>query len=126
MSTTVSVGHNPDRLKKLDMPTLAFRRLRGSMIEVYKMLNIYDKDVAGNLQTTDTITRGHNLKLNVKTAKKVHPKHHAFHNRIANPWNSLPKEVVNSPSLNTFKNRLDQHWASLPLKFDHEARDFNP
>ena len=115
-----------DRLKKLDMPTLAFRRLRGSMIEVYKMLNIYDKDVAGNLQTTDTITRGHNLKLNVKTAKKVHPKHHAFHNRIANPWNSLPKEVVNSPSLNTFKNRLDQHWASLPLKFDHEARDFNP
>ena len=113
-----------ERLQELDMPTLAFRRLRGSMIEVYKLLNTYDKDVATKLPIKETSTRGHNLKIFATTAKKLHPKHHSFHNRIANPWNSLPAEVVNSPTLNTFKSRLDRHWNSLPLKFDHEARDF--
>ena len=33
----------PNRLKKLKMPTLKYRRLRGDMIEVYKIINgIYD------------------------------------------------------------------------------------
>ena len=114
------------RLKKLDMPTLAYRRLRGSMIEVYKLINIYDKQVAAKLQTRNAPTRGHNQKIYIKAAKKHHPKHHSFHHRIANPWNSLPSEVVNSPSLNTFKNRLDRHWSSLPLRFDPESRDFQP
>ena len=115
-----------ERLIELDMPTLAYRRLRGSMIETYKLLNIYDKDVATKLQIKETSTRGHNQKIFVKTARKHHPKHHSFHQRIVNPWNSLPAEVVNSSSLNMFKNRLDKHWSSLPLKFDHEARDFSP
>ena len=115
-----------ERLIELDMPTLAYRRLRGSMIETYKLLNIYDKDVTAELQTRETSTRGHNQKIFVKAARKHHPKHHSFHQRIANPWNSLPADVVNSPTLNTFKNRLDRHWSNLPLKFDHEARDFQP
>ena len=114
-----------DRLKKLDLPTLAYRRLRGSMIEVYKIFNTYDRDISPQLTTRETSTRGHNLKIFAKTAKKMHPKHHSFHQRVMNPWNSLPASVVNSP-LDTFKNRLDKHWAGLPLKFDHNARDFDP
>ena len=114
----------PERLKQLDMPTLAYRRLRGSMIEVYKLINIYDKDVTAQFHTRETSTRGHKQKIFVKAAKKHHPKHHAFHQRIANPWNSLPAEVVESPSLDTFKNRLDKHWSDLPLKFNPDARDF--
>ena len=34
-----------ERLHLLDIPTLAYRRLRGSMIEVYKMINVYDPEV---------------------------------------------------------------------------------
>jgi hypothetical protein len=35
-----------DRLKKLKMPTLKSRRLRGDMIETFKIINgIYDRDV---------------------------------------------------------------------------------
>ena len=49
----------PERLKQLDMPTLAYRRLRGSMIEVYKLINIYDKDVTAQFHTRETSTRGH-------------------------------------------------------------------
>ncbi|XP_060068338.1 uncharacterized protein LOC132548490 [Ylistrum balloti] len=34
-----------DRLQKLNLPTLTYRRLRGDMIELYKITNgIYDKD----------------------------------------------------------------------------------
>ena len=38
-----------NRLKKLKMPTLKYRRLRGDMIETFKIVNgIYDKDVTEN------------------------------------------------------------------------------
>ena len=113
-----------DRLRKLKLPTLAYRRLRGSMIEVYKMLNVYDKEVTPHLKIRASTTRGHNQRIYVDTAKKVHPKHHSFHLRIANPWNSLPSDVVSSPNLNTFKNRLDKHWSNLNIKYNHQARDF--
>ena len=40
----------PESLKKLQLPTLAYRRMRGDMIEVYKMLSgMYDKEVPGIL-----------------------------------------------------------------------------
>ena len=113
-----------ERLTALDLPTLAYRRLRGSMIEVFKIFNIYDKEIISPFTTRETSTRGHNMKIYTKAAKKNHPKHHSFHNRIVNPWNNLPAQVVNSPNLNTFKNRLDKHWANLQLKYDHEARDY--
>ncbi len=36
----------PQCLKQLDIPTMAYRRLRGDIIEVYKILNEkYDKDM---------------------------------------------------------------------------------
>ena len=113
-----------ERLKQLDLPTLAYRRLRGSMIEVYKIINMYDWEVTPQVDLQNYRTRGHNQRLYVKPAKKLHPKHHSFQYRIVNPWNSLTTEIVNSPNLNTFKNRLDRHWENLDLKFDHESRDF--
>ena len=113
-----------ERLQLLDIPTLAYRRLRGSMIEVYKMINVYDAEVTPPLDIRSYRTRGHNLRLYVKPANKLHPKHHSFQHRVVNPWNSLPSDVVNSPNLDTFKNRLDKHWKNLKLKYDHESRDF--
>ncbi len=38
-----------DRLKKLSLPTLTYRLASGDMIEVYKILNIYNKEVCSNL-----------------------------------------------------------------------------
>ena len=53
------------RLMKLDLPTLDFRRKRGRMIEVYKILNgVYDKRFTGGmLMENDKITRGNQRKL---------------------------------------------------------------
>jgi hypothetical protein len=30
----------PERLKKLKLPTIAYRRIRGDMIETYKIINV--------------------------------------------------------------------------------------
>ena len=56
-------------LKLLKLPTLAYRRLRGDMIEVYKIMHeMYDNESAPNiLKWEDVIlrsgNRGHSLKL---------------------------------------------------------------
>ena len=54
-----------DRLKKLKLPTLKFRRLRGDMIEVYKIINLkYDACTAVALGfNKDSKTRGNKNKL---------------------------------------------------------------
>ena len=51
-----------ERLKKLKLPTLKYRRLRGDMIEVYKILHgVYDKRVRTELfnVTDQARTHGH-------------------------------------------------------------------
>ena len=57
-----------ERLIKLTLPTLRFRRLRGDMIETYKIvIGVYDKRVTENIlplnQNIHQNTRGHSLKL---------------------------------------------------------------
>ena len=40
-----------DRLMHLNLPTLKYRRLRGDMIEVFKIMhNVYDSEVSPNLR----------------------------------------------------------------------------
>ena len=53
-----------DRLRILNLPTLSYRRLRGDMIETYKILtNKYDPMVTPCFTRANTTTRGHSLKL---------------------------------------------------------------
>jgi len=53
-----------DRLKRLKLPTLKYRRIRGDVIELYKILtNKYDNRVNLYLgKQQDSTTRGHSLK----------------------------------------------------------------
>jgi hypothetical protein len=102
----------PERLRRLNLPSLLFRRARGDMIEVYKHLHGIYK-LSGDLlpRNTDTVTRGHTMKL-----KKCHSskglRHNFFSLRVVDQWNSLPEKVVSAPTMNTFKNRLDRHWSN--------------
>ena len=112
------------RLKKLKLPTLKYRRLRGEVIDVYKIISgIYDAHSSLKLNKctlAHTITRGNTLRL-VKTHCKYDLRKYFFSNRIILTWNSLPDYVVLANSLNLFKNRLDGHWSIQDVLYNWEA-----
>ena len=111
-----------ERLRRLRLPTLRYRRLRGDMIEAYKLLhNVYDPTLPSLLSPVKgSNTRGHKLKL-PKNRARTNIKAHSFTHRIVNDWNNLPDEVISAPSINAFKNRLDTHWKNHPWLYDWEA-----
>ena len=89
--------------------SLEFRRARGDLIEVYKIMHgLYDSNTTSSLfqPSVSGITRGHNLKI-CKKRTNTNLYNHYFTNRIVNAWNNLSLETVNAPSVNAFKNRVD-------------------
>ena len=112
-----------DRLKKLKMPTLKYRRLRGDMIETFKIINgIYDRDVTENFLEIDqnTRTRGNDKKLKKKYSK-LNIRKFSFTNRIVDIWNNLPNEVIKVKTVKSFEMNLDKYWETQELKYDHTA-----
>ena len=92
-----------ERLSTLQLPSLAYQRLRGDLILVYKILNGYFTSDFDNLFTySNNITRGHSLKL-FKSFSKLRCRYDYFSNRIVNDWNSLPDNVMNCSTVNCFK-----------------------
>ena len=106
----------------LNMTTLKFRRLRGDMIEVYKIMhNLYDLSVTPALdRNPDSRTRGNSFKLKIDRTK-YDLKKYSFCNRVTSVWNSLPDSVVCADSWNSFKNNLDRFWSQEDVVFDYEA-----
>jgi len=86
-----------DRLKYLNLPTLVYRRFRGNMIMVFKLLtDIYDSNIACHLvKPNNFVTRGHNLRL-YKQHVHYDLRKYFFGNRTASNWNSLPDNVIKS------------------------------
>ena len=62
-------------------------------------------DVLQNATTRDG-RRGHGLKLH-QGKFRLDIRKHVFTDRVVKYWNRLPREVVESPSLDVFKNHLD-------------------
>ena len=114
----------PERLEKLNLPTLAFRRRRGDMIELYKHFHVYDNaTLPATFLPRTKAKRKHEFQL-----ERMFPKdgvrgiqYNSFYYRSIEVWNNLPRNVVNAESINDFKNKLDAHWTDHPLKFNHEA-----
>ena len=100
-----------ERLMNLKLPTLVYRRKRGDMIMMFKIMCGLVRIDVNKLFTNATIkkTRGHSKKVFKRHAIKTVRKHF-FSQRIVNDWNSLPEHVVEAPSTLEFKKRLDHHW----------------
>ena len=114
-----------ERLRKLSLPTLTYRRIRGDMIELYKIVHgIYSADACPKLEfNTLSKTRGHSYKL-FKRPCSTNTRMHYFSFRVVDKWNSLPNEIVTAPSINSFKNRLDKHWSSQDIVFNYRSSLF--
>jgi len=100
-----------ERLIACKLPTLHFRRIRGDMIETYKILSgKYDRSATPTLPVAGpAVTRGHNLRLH-KFRARCDLRKYYFTNRVVNIWNSLPSYVISAETVNCFKSRLDNFW----------------
>jgi len=79
------------RLKICKIPTLHYRRIRGDMIETYKIVSEkYQPDVAPTLYKSSVrVTRGNDMRLE-KSRVKYDLQKFSFSNRVVNIWTSLP------------------------------------
>ena len=99
-----------ERCRRLGLQTLQQRRIRGDMIETYKLLHGYENIPPSKFfQRNNNGLRGHSLKLRKPDHWRTTLKGNWFAIRVIDPWNALPENVVTAPTIATFKARYDRH-----------------
>ena len=105
-----------ERLRDLRLFSLERRRLRGDLIEAYKMIKGLDRVDSESLLPRMVManTRGHSFKLrggNYRTDVRGR----FFIQRVVRSWNALPAAVVDSPTLRAFKWSVHRHMDNIGI-----------
>jgi ribonuclease P/MRP protein subunit RPP40 len=102
-----------ERLMFLDMTTLETRRVRGDLIEVFKIMKGLEDVNKDKFFTRDTgCMRGHELEYLFKPSCHLDCRKYAFSNRIINMWNSLPSNIIACNTVYSFKHKIDVYLYS--------------
>jgi len=99
-----------NRIKQLGLTTLETRRLRGDLIEAFKIMKGFE-DISWNKffkMSSSKHLRGHSLKL-YKPSFRLDIRKYSFSQRVINEWNLLPDELLECSTVNNFKKHLDSY-----------------
>ena len=110
-----------ERLRYLNLHSLKGRRLRGDLIETYKIYHGLVDVEWSTFFAAPTVDRTRNSegKIFVKQAR-TNLRSNVYSQRVVQYWNSLPYTFKHAKSLNSFKNLLDvdRNWCNLFVNFD--------
>ena len=96
------------RLDRLNLFSLETQRLRGQLIETFKIMKGFTSIDYHNLfSINNNQTRGNGCKLELKPYN-TSLCGNFFTFKVCNFWNRLPAEVVSSASIEEFKTKLDR------------------
>ena len=90
-----------DRLKRLGLTILEDRRMRGDLIEAYKIIT-GNKDIQcgkffKTVDSDNNRTRSNSMKIyKPRMNKCILQKANFFSVRVVNSWNSLPEDVISA------------------------------
>jgi len=107
-----------ERLKYLNLHSLKGRRIRGDLIQMFKIFHgIVDVDVHSLFTFSHTnITRNSEGKVFIKQCN-TNKRKFSFACRVANNWNALPANTKFAPNVNSFKSLLEKDSKLLELFF---------
>lgn len=106
------------RLKNLNLFSMKRRRLRGDLIETFKLLKGFTLPGEQTLLCLNKTStgRGNGMKL-AKEHVNSNRRANFFTVRVANYWNKLTADIISANSVSVFKQRLDGAWNKIFAEF---------